>query len=74
MQVVRLYPRNCSLTPLVSTFSHICSGSNPQFSSVFIKDDDEADAEGESARSFCASNRKPIGILHIHDCLKAGIS
>ena len=46
----------------VEAVAHM-NGGKPQFSSVFIKDD--------NGDMF---DRKPVGILHIHDCLKAGIS
>lgn len=44
----------------VEAIAHMTGGKS-QFSSVFIKEDDD-DAN------------RPIGILHLHDCLKAGIS
>jgi arabinose-5-phosphate isomerase len=43
----------------VEAVAHMNTG-NPPFSSVFIKEDE--------------SDRRPVGILHVHDCLRAGIS
>jgi len=45
----------------VEAVAHMNQG-KVQFSSVFVREDGEA------------SDRRPIGILHIHDCLKAGIT